>query len=1172
MPKFSIKAFLLLPLFIILTALFLLPSPVYATTVQIRAWGQPYLGNPKIALYSPLYQLYYDPNLGTVINGTKLSDDLEVTATDKASANVFSVTVPDDAFSSYGPSIVFLNDRYGGSSDTDRNVFIDYIVVNGVKVESEAPDTLSYDCGNPIGVTSYQQKESLGCYDAFFTYYIPTTPQCSYYSSTYCSGGCTFNNVTSTDPCSSPLGGFCRCANGVAGTITACSSSYSCSVSGFPTVTPSPNCTSNPTNCGVCSAAANTCSTGNGSQTCTLTGPSPCTQVSFTQACTINNCSSGYTCQSGSCVIPVQVPTVDLKVNGVDGVGGLDNNSTVNLSWITGNSPTSCTLYIATGSGWVPLGNQSLSTPNVTTGQLAGPATYLFGMYCFNGAGISNFDWVSVGINAAPSCNTSPSCEPSCGGASANTCGTNNGTQTCTYTAYSGGGACTQVSFNQACTINNCSSGYNCQSGSCVIPVQVPTVDLKVNNSDGPVTIGDTDSVSLSWSTTNSPTSCTASGSWSGIKSTSGGSENSVFLTWPNTYTYTITCSNSAGSATDSVTVSVSGPPPPPIPPPEPTTVQPSFSGSGLSVSVEQVAPQFSPISLTTESTTPSTYPVTTINYLNQLLARTQYPYQTYPNCVGNTTGLARGRNGVVSCSLFYNELNSRTDSYCRTNPLPGTDVSICTRPVGQLAGSFSLLSGISQVINASGTQGAIWGPISAPGYGIYVGSSGSSNASAQPNYPIHWYLIDPNGRIVQDTNCTYWDQSGGNVQNCPNFYHFGSLDSLGHWTVVADGGYMGAASGSYNGLSNFVSVKTVSVYPPITPFTMNRNTTGCPDGQPHIYVSWNPAYNHTLYILFRFDSFNGSITPSALLLSPNQTSVDDTNVQLSHSYAYAVLAVNTDYKVFYATNYGFPYTWSNNLPQSAPTADASTITVSGGFTQIQNSLCQPTVSCSVSPSSATTDQTVAWSASGGGANPTYSWSGDVSGSGSSITTSYSTGGLKTATVTATSGGITSLPASCSITISQPPTITSLEIKNTGNTSFSGKKETSGRQSNQEGSNWNNSIDVTLNVNPGSLSIPHARYEVKFNSGFTLSYHDNGFYVDENLIDPIAGKIVPGKVSVFTVPSNTNLPNSVAWRVFFDKNFGDKDMRIDALVTDGTLSDSETDCTENNSSCRLSIR
>jgi len=80
-----------------------------------------------------------------------------------------------------------------------------------------------------------------------------------------------------------------------------------------------------------------------------------------------------------------------------------------------------------------------------------------------------------------------------------------------------------------------------------------PAVDLKANNSNGPITIIYNTAATLSW-TSSSATSCTASNGWSGAKVTSG-SESTGSLT--SNKTYTLTCTGAGGSATNLVTVNV---------------------------------------------------------------------------------------------------------------------------------------------------------------------------------------------------------------------------------------------------------------------------------------------------------------------------------------------------------------------------------------------------------------------------------------------------------------------------------------------------------------------------------------------------------------------------------------------------------------------------------------
>lgn len=78
------------------------------------------------------------------------------------------------------------------------------------------------------------------------------------------------------------------------------------------------------------------------------------------------------------------------------------------------------------------------------------------------------------------------------------------------------------------------------------------TVDLKVSNTNGPVTISYNGSVSLSWTSTLA-TSCTASGAWTGTKATAGSQVISGILA---SGTYTLTCNG----VSDSVAVVVTPP------------------------------------------------------------------------------------------------------------------------------------------------------------------------------------------------------------------------------------------------------------------------------------------------------------------------------------------------------------------------------------------------------------------------------------------------------------------------------------------------------------------------------------------------------------------------------------------------------------------------------------
>ena len=85
--------------------------------------------------------------------------------------------------------------------------------------------------------------------------------------------------------------------------------------------------------------------------------------------------------------------------------------------------------------------------------------------------------------------------------------------------------------------------------------VSPPTVSLSAN----PTSVASGGASTLTWSSTNA-TSCTASGGWSGARTTSG-----TASTGPLTVTtsFALACAGSGGNANQSVTVAVSGTPPP---------------------------------------------------------------------------------------------------------------------------------------------------------------------------------------------------------------------------------------------------------------------------------------------------------------------------------------------------------------------------------------------------------------------------------------------------------------------------------------------------------------------------------------------------------------------------------------------------------------------------------
>jgi hypothetical protein len=103
----------------------------------------------------------------------------------------------------------------------------------------------------------------------------------------------------------------------------------------------------------------------------------------------------------------------------------------------------------------------------------------------------------------------------------------------------------------------SCTTPVGNISDSVLVNISSTTVDLKANNSNGPINIVSGNRVQLSW-TTNQANSCTASGdtSWTGPKSVSGGPIYSDYIF--STKTFTLTCKDALNkSVTDSVIVEI---------------------------------------------------------------------------------------------------------------------------------------------------------------------------------------------------------------------------------------------------------------------------------------------------------------------------------------------------------------------------------------------------------------------------------------------------------------------------------------------------------------------------------------------------------------------------------------------------------------------------------------
>jgi hypothetical protein len=339
--------------------------------------------------------------------------------------------------------------------------------------------------------------------------------------------------------------------------------------------------TNNPTSCTASGDWSGAKSNGGAESTGQLTSAK---NYTYTLTCS-NGAGSGFATSTVAVVNPPpNLPIVTIASNPI---GPVTPGSAVTLTWATTNNPSSCNASGDWSGGKAGSGSQS-------SGPLNSIRTYTFTITCSNQTG-GTFDSAaiqvlpnppSVSLTVSPSSitvgnhstltwsstNSPTSCTASGDWSGAKTA---NGTQS-TGTLNTAG---TYV-YNLSCT-NAGGSGFMKNVALTVALPPAPVINLSAN----PISVTTGNSSTLTWSVTNSPTSCTASGDWSGSKAASG-TQSTGTLNTVKTYSYTLNCSNAGGSDSATTTVGVSSGGGGAVAPVVTISVAPSPIGTGSSSTI----------------------------------------------------------------------------------------------------------------------------------------------------------------------------------------------------------------------------------------------------------------------------------------------------------------------------------------------------------------------------------------------------------------------------------------------------------------------------------------------------------------------------------------------------------------------------------------------------------
>ncbi len=340
--------------------------------------------------------------------------------------------------------------------------------------------------------------------------------------------------------------------------------------------------TNNPSSC---TASGNWSGIKSGTGTASTGALTAAKTYTYTLSCS-NSGGNGYATATVAVVDPPpNLPIVSLSSNPV---GPVTPGTAVTLTWAVTNTPSSC---IATGD-WT--GAKATGGGSQAMGALNTIKSYTYTISCSNSTGSTIDTAVIQVLPNAPvvSLSVSPN-SIFVGGTAIVTWSATNTPTSCTASgdwtgAKAASGSAGTGALNTAKTylysLSCTNAGGTGFANNVALSVTVPPAPV-VSLSANPISITTGGSSTLTWSATNNPTSCTASGDWTGAKSASG-TQNTGALTTVKTYSYSLVCSNAGGSNTANTTVNVASGTAPAVTPIVTISVSPASIGTGSSATL----------------------------------------------------------------------------------------------------------------------------------------------------------------------------------------------------------------------------------------------------------------------------------------------------------------------------------------------------------------------------------------------------------------------------------------------------------------------------------------------------------------------------------------------------------------------------------------------------------